>query len=163
LRTARDVATNMGALMGGAENVAKNLAGVSITREDIQAQGLTLAHWIRLNSRGFTQWGLAHELSHAWDAATGWQLSEGLEKFVGAKSSGILLWTQYDLGPNPPPKGADKSFNRLEDFAESVTTYMYSHEAQDFIREHFADKPEFHYANYYETRRALYVDALLRR
>ena len=68
---------------------------------------------------------------------------------------------EYEYGPWPPPKGADEHFNRLEDFAESVTTFVYPGEAQQFIRENYTNIPEFRYENYYRTPRAVYVAGLL--
>ena len=36
----------------------------------------------------------------------------------------------YDPGDGPPPCGIDSLFDRKEDFAESVTAYVYPGEAQ---------------------------------
>ena len=58
-----------------------------------------------------------------------------------------------------PPKGADERFNRFEDFAESVATFVYPVEARVFIQRRFPPDrfPDFQYENYYQTQRALYV------
>jgi hypothetical protein len=149
-------------VMGGAEGFRENLGGVSIGRKVMAAAGLvpTFGRSVWLNAGGFSKWTVVHELAHAWDRATGWQLSRRLEEFVGAETRGILGWLgvgEYDWRPGPPPKGADQNFNRFEDFAESVATFVYPDEAQRFIQDRFGNVPDFHYDNYYRTQRAVYV------
>lgn len=118
--------------------------------------GLGDSHRVTLNAAGFSKWTLIHELAHAWDAANGWALSKGLEQFTGGITTGILFWKKYQWG-DKPAKGADENFNRREDFAESVATFVYPENAQIYLHQHFSNQPQFLYTNYYQTRRALYV------
>jgi len=120
----------------------------------------------QVNRQGWVQYlDSVHELAHAWDAANGWRLSEELEEFTGGRTvrirTGWYRWREVYVYGGVPPKGADDNFNRREDFAESVTTFVYPGEAQLFIQRYFRDMPEFHYDNYYRTPRALYVARLL--
>jgi hypothetical protein len=102
------------------------------------------------------KWTVVHELAHSWDKSTGGQLSRGLEAFTGGKTTGWLFWQAYDPG-GVPPKGADADFNRSEDFAESLTTFIYPGEAQAFIQDRFRNSPRFHYESYYKLPRASYI------
>src|SRR6185436_13860041 len=93
---------------------------------------------------GWDSWRVTHELAHAWDANHGWKLSNELKQKTGGgfSLSGIVgYWfkrcdpTQpgcnhwgYRYG-GPPPKGADGGFDQREDFAESVTAYIYPAQA----------------------------------
>lgn len=96
------------------------------------------------------KWGVVHELAHTWDAANGMRLSQGLEDFTGGSTT---WWGEYKHG-GLPPKGADQYFNRKEDFAESVTAFVYPGKAQSEANK---KDVEFHYENYYRNQRALYV------
>jgi len=162
LETVLQAVGDLAGVMGGAERFRENLGGVRIARQQMRAGGRARAHRVWLNAGGFTKWTVVHELGHAWDAANSWRLSRGLEEFTGGRTvwewRGWLPRRIYKFG-GVPPKGADQRFNRLEDFAESVTTYVYPGEAQVFIQQHFPPDrfPDFQYENYYQTQRALYV------
>jgi hypothetical protein len=50
-----------------------------------------------------------------------------------------------------------------EDFAESVATYLYSGEAQDFLKDYFPKEkyPSLQYSDFKNTSRGKYVEYLL--
>jgi hypothetical protein len=108
---------------------------------------------IQLSATGrLSAWSVIHELAHVWDAKNQWKLSLALEKFTGGHTNPLLtkmkkrIPSQWDAGSygaeNKPgyygrkpgvnaygyfygdkPSGANWSFNRKEDFAESVAMY----------------------------------------
>ncbi len=150
-------------IMGGARQFRENLGGVEIFRKDMSNLGEAEAHKVWLRSRGsggfLIPWGgtwtVVHELAHAWDAVNGWQLSKELEEYTGGRTT---LFGEYVYG-GIPPKGADANFDRREDFAESVTAFVYPNIAQDFVQTHFPPEsyPNFQYENYYTLSRAAFV------
>lgn len=101
----------------------------------------------------FSTWTVIHELAHVWDAKNGWKLSVALQKYTGGFTSRFVsslkryfLPSQWDAQPHGPgktpglygrkpgcnaqgyfygdkPSGSNWSFNRREDFAESVVMY----------------------------------------
>ena len=63
-----------------------------------------------------------------------------------------------------PPAGSDQNFNRKEDFAESVTAYVYPAMVQARV-DRFKDGPYrelLYYADYTQTRRWAFVDGLIK-
>jgi len=140
--------------MGGNETFIRNLAGVTVRKADIGSHGgEALSHRVSLSTKGtFSAWTVVHEFAHAWDANYGWKLSRALEKYAGGYTSPVLslmmrLAGLSDSGlfkaENKPgrygrrpgcnragyfygdrPSGSNWSFNRIEDFAESVAMYM---------------------------------------
>ena len=157
--------TDLANLMGGAQQFRDNLGGVKIMRKIMGHPGEATAHevWLRsISNGGFSgywegTWTVVHELAHAWDAANGWQLSKDLEKYTGGKTR---WWAGKYIYGGIPSKGADGNFNRREDFAESVTTFIYPKKAQDFIQSVYANDPNlplYQYSNYYSLPRAAFV------
>jgi len=144
----------MAGFMGGNEKFAQNLGGVTVRKADMGSHsGEAVAHHVSLSTRGtFSAWTVVHEFAHAWDAACGWRLSRRLEKYTRGYTSPLLSYMKRlarlsDSGfldaENKPgrygrkpgcnragyfygdrPSGSNWSFNRVEDFAESVTMYM---------------------------------------
>ena len=140
--------------MGGDDRFIHHLGGVTIRKADIGSHGgEALAHRVALSKKGtFTAWTVVHELAHAWDANYGWRLSRLLEKYTGGFTSPTLsllkrLVRRSDsslfrpeqkpgrYGRKPRcnqagyfygdlPSGSNWSFNRKEDFAESVAMYI---------------------------------------
>lgn len=98
------------------------------------------------------KWGLIHELAHYWD----WKAKKELSSELVTATGGSTTWGRYNYG-GVPPKGADESFDRYEDFAESVTTFVYPGQAAAYIQAVHANNPRFHYRNYYQTPRAMYI------
>ena len=140
--------------MGGNANFIKNIGGVQIKKANIGSHGgEAYSHRVSLSEKGpFSAWTIVHELAHAWDANHRWQLSVALEKYTGGYTSlpfSFLkrLLGQRDSGFWKPeelpgrrgrfpgcnaagyfygdkPSGSNWSFNRKEDFAESVAMYV---------------------------------------
>ena len=101
----------------------------------------------------FSSWSVIHELAHVWDAKHDWKLSLALQKYTKGFTNRFLsglkryfMPAQWDAGAgdaaNQPggygrkpgcnlagyfygdrPSGSNWSFNRKEDFAESVVMY----------------------------------------
>lgn len=141
-------------LMGESANFVRQLGGVTVKKADIGTHGgEALAHQVSFSTKGsFSAWTVVHELAHAWDANFGWKLSRLLEKYTGGYTSPILSYLKQLAGlsdsallaseKNPgrygrrpgcnragyfygdKPSGSNWSFNRLEDFAESVAMYV---------------------------------------
>jgi hypothetical protein len=159
--------------MGGSERFRENLGGVRIARQEMQHAGLARAHRVWLNAAGFSQWTVVHELGHAWDAAQGWRLSREMQRAMGAGFAHPIrhffdrdnpdYW--YDPGQGPPPCGVDENFNRKEDFAEAVTAYIYSDEAQWRASSrgwpYHDPQRGYDYAHFHDTPRGQYISALM--
>jgi hypothetical protein len=144
----------MAGLMGGNEKFIQHIGGVTVRKADIGSHGgEALAHRVSLSTKGtFSAWTVVHEFAHAWDANYGWRLSRLLEKYTGGFTNPALslarrLVRLADSGTFKPenqpgrygrwpgcnragyfygdkPSGSNWSFNRLEDFAESVAMYV---------------------------------------
>jgi hypothetical protein len=144
----------MSELMGGNEKFVRRLGGVTVRKADIGTHGgEALAHRVTFSIKGsFSAWTVVHEFAHAWDANYGWRLSRLLEKYTGGFTSRPLSYLRRfvrlaDSGLLRPehkpgrygrwpgcnragyfygdkPSGSNWSFNRVEDFAESVAMYM---------------------------------------
>ena len=119
---------------------------------------------ITLNTgTGFDSWRVTHELAHAWDANYGWHLSGKMQQALGSGFRHPILhflfpdnpdyW--YDSGDGPPPAGIDKNFNAKEDFAESVTAYLYPDKALIL-----AQQRNYPYENFLETARGKFIQDL---
>jgi hypothetical protein len=144
----------MADIMGGSEKFVRSIGGVTVRKADIGSHGgEALAHRVTFSTKGsFSAWTAVHEFAHAWDANHGWRLSRQLEKYTRGYTSPPLAWVMRFMGlsdsgrfnpENKPgrygrrpgcnragyfygdkPSGSNWSFNRLEDFAESVAMYM---------------------------------------
>ena len=140
--------------MGGKEKFIEHLGGVTVRKSDIGTHGgEALAHKVSLSIKGsFSSWTVVHEFAHAWDANYRWRLSRLLEKYTGGftnpilagvlKAAGLSDTERLRPGKKPGrygrrpgcnragyfygdrPSGSNWSFNRLEDFAESVAMYI---------------------------------------
>jgi hypothetical protein len=144
----------MANIMGGSEKFIHHIGGVLVKKADIGTHGgEALDHRVSFSVKGsFSSWTVAHEFAHAWDANYNWNLSRLLEKYTGGFTSPTLallkrLVRLSDSGVRSPekrpgrygrrpgcnragyfygdrPSGSNWSFNRVEDFAESVAMYM---------------------------------------
>jgi hypothetical protein len=140
--------------MDGKENFVRHLGGVTVKKSDIGTHGgEALAHRVSLSVKGaFSSWTVVHEFAHAWDANYGWRLSKLLERYTGGftspflsgilKAAGLSDTERFRPGKQPGrygrrpgcnkagyfygdrPSGSNWSFNRVEDFAESVAMYI---------------------------------------
>jgi RHS repeat-associated protein len=161
--------------MGGTAKFRRNLGGVTVHRGEMN---LGSAHNIFLytykisysqtSAIGFDKWTVVHELAHAWDGNKLGLLSWNLMNFVGAS---YVLPQQlpsgdkyiYDPGVWPPPAGINIQFNHLEDFAESLTAFVYPQEAKDRASTRGISYGNYGYTNYYQTERAKYIAKILNR
>jgi hypothetical protein len=144
----------MAALMGGNAKFVRHLGGVTVRKADIGSHGgEALSHRVTFSLKGtFSAWTVVHEFAHAWDANYGWKLSRLLQKYTGGFTNRPLSYVRQlarlgDSGFLRPeqkpgrygrlpgcnragyfygdkPSGSNWSFNRLEDFAESVAMYI---------------------------------------
>ena len=144
----------MANIMGGTEKFCRHLGGVTVRKADIGSHGgEALSHRVTFSLKGsFSAWTVVHEFAHAWDANHGWRLSRLLEKYTGGFTSKSLSYVRQfirmtDSGFLRPeqkpgrygrwpgcnragyfygdkPSGSNWSFNRLEDFAESVAMFV---------------------------------------
>lgn len=122
-------------------------------------------------------------MAHAWDGNFGWKLSDKLEDYTVGYTNilgSAYKWLRGDCdlskmlpGCNNagyfyagiPPAGSDANFNRLEDFAESVTAYVYPIEAQRKIND-FLMNPNYrdflYYPDYTKTPRWAFINYLVK-
>ena len=141
-------------VMGGKEKFVNHLGGVTVKKADIGSHGgEALAHRVTFSIKGsFSSWTVVHEFAHAWDANYGWRLSRQLEKYTRGFTSPLVSRLiqiagfsdtarfrpetkpgRYGRRPGcnragyfygDKPSGSNWSFNRKEDFAESVAMYI---------------------------------------
>ena len=151
LQNAIDLIVNV---MGSKEKFVHHLGGVTVKKADIGSHGgEALAHRVTFSIKGsFSSWTVVHEFAHAWDANYGWRLSRQLEKYTRGFTSPLVsrliqIAGFSDTGRFRPetkpgrygrrpgcnragyfygdkPSGSNWSFNRKEDFAESVAMYV---------------------------------------
>lgn len=131
--------------------------------------GLTSKGMVRLNPRGLTEWTVVHELAHAWDAAEGWRLSAALRESTHSRAAwnwlkkcfpeSPLFW--YRVGSPPPPCGAGRNFNAREDFAESVTAYIFPDLALKKASKHNMPYEKFGYSHFHHTPRGVFIQELI--
>jgi hypothetical protein len=176
---------DLAAALGGPDRFAHNLGHITISQEAIQYRGLASSGGVKFTSSpvSIDQWTVVHELSHVWDAHFKWRLSLALERYTGGYTNWVAMLVKrlrsgFDAqrrlpGCNRfgyyyggiPPAGSDQNFNRKEDFAESVTAYVYPRLVQSRV-ERFKDDPQYghvlYYADYAQTRRWSFVDGLIK-
>jgi hypothetical protein len=141
---------DLSAAIGGDQSFRKKLGRVFIGAGHIAPNaGLTAPFWgglagaaIMFNNPMETwgnppEWTVVHELAHAWDFHSHGVCSRNLRMYVGASRKGGRLsairhflkrddpeyW--YWPGVSPPACGIDRNFNAMEDFAETVTAFLY--------------------------------------
>lgn len=141
-------------IMGETANFIRNFGGVTVKKSDIGTHGgEAVAHQVSFSTKGsFSPWTVVHEFGHAWDANYGWRLSRLLEKYTGGYTNPTLSYLKQLIGLSDSaflspekkpgrygrrpgcnkagyfygdkPSGSNWSFNRIEDFAESVAMYL---------------------------------------
>lgn len=142
---------------------------LSVRLEQMKSGGLTSRNLVRLNPAALTSWTIVHELAHAWDASQGWKISAWMAKETGSGFAHPLLhrlfpakrdyW--YAVGSPPPPCGVDAFFNRREDFAESVSAYLFPDEAKTRADERGWGYALYGYSHFHETPRGQLIQKLL--
>jgi hypothetical protein len=173
LQTVLDSVQDLANAMGGTDNFKTNLGGVTISQKSMKYGGVGKAHDVTMNANGFSKWAVVHELVHAWDGANGWDLSEDMKSSLGAGFDHPILhflfpnnrsyW--YDPGKGPPPAGLVANFNAREDFAESVTAFVYPGEASNAASNRgwpYNDSSRgYSYSSFLYTPRGQYIYALM--
>ena len=137
--------------------------------EDIPQGGLTSRRLVKLRPANLTEWTIVHELAHAWDAENNWQLSERMRKFTHSGFS--IPWLHkkfpdqkrfwYKVGSPPPPCGSDKNFNSVEDFAESLTAYVFPDLARKRASKKNASYEFQGYIHFHDTPRGQFIKNLI--
>ena len=125
---------------------------------------------LNLNPLNLSAWTVTHELAHALDAAHNWQLSQQMRKETGSgflfkslhytRPAWKVFW--YRVGSPPPPCGVDKNFNSLEDFAETVTAYIYPDEARRRAEARGYAYERWGYTHFHDTPRGKFFENLIR-
>jgi hypothetical protein len=140
--------------MGGDEKFVRNIGGATVKKADIGTHGgEAIAHQVSFSTKAsFSAWTVVHEFAHSWDANYGWNLSRLLEQYTGGYTNPILSYLKQLAGLSDSaflspeqkpgrygrrpgcnkagyfygdkPSGSNWSFNRVEDFAESVAMYV---------------------------------------
>jgi hypothetical protein len=137
--------------------------------EDIPYGGLTSLGLVRLNPRGLTEWTVVHELAHAWDVSTNWQISKRMSRathsYFPCRWLHQLFLTNktfwYHVGSPPAPCGSDRNFNALEDFAESLTAYVFPEDAHRKAAKRSASYEYNGYIHFHDTPRGEFIKQLV--
>jgi hypothetical protein len=142
---------------------------IKITLSEIKYGGLTITVYVKLNIQGFTEWTVVHELAHAWDAENAWNLSREMKRVTGSHfpfkpihmlfPSNKTFW--YHVGSPPPPCGIDRNFNALEDFAESVTAFVYPDIAHQRAVARGYPYETYGFSTFQQTPRGVFVSQLI--
>ncbi len=177
--------------MGGLNKFIFNIGGVTVLKAatvDPGAAAASALHRIKVNSRlddELNSWSAVHELAHVWDINSGNRFSAALAEITGSFTDPYHKPIKCDIDPNnprrlkrfrgcndagyyyggTPPAGAGVDFNILEDFAESVATYVYPDKAQQKLKDlKFKGDPNYdflYYDDYRKQPRWTYIYALM--
>jgi hypothetical protein len=153
------------------DTIGKNLGNALMASEMLikvavnQGNNFRLPYQICLDPRGLTEWTVTHELSHALDGSTNWRLSKRMRVETGSRfwlkflhqlrPEWRFFW--YHVGSPPPPCGVDRNFNSLEDFAESVTAYLFPEKASQKATDRGYPYARWGYSHFHETPRGIFV------
>lgn len=140
--------------IGGPDKFKQWTGGVTVRKADIGSHGgEALKQRVALSTKGtFSPWTVVHEFAHAWDARYNWGLSKALQKYTGGRTNVVSSFITKAFGKpdsgvwesekvpgrygrlpgcnaagyfyGDKPSGSNWSFNRKEDFAESVAMYV---------------------------------------
>jgi hypothetical protein len=138
--------------------------------QDIKQLGLPYKGRIVFNPRFLTEWTTVHELAHAWDAANNWLISDIMRKET--HSLFLFPWLHkmfpekklfwYRVGSPPAPCGVGKNFTAKEDFAESVTAYLFPEEAHRRASKRGFSYELNGYIHFHDTPRGKFIYSLFR-
>lgn len=137
-----EAAEDLVLLIGGAERFQREVRRVPIWRTQRRTRmaamaapvlGVVFFAGASWGDAAEFKWQTVHELAHVWDIRSCYRLSRGLKKATGS-SYGRFRWQspipfEYKPGGRwlegrPPP------LNALEDWADSVATYVYPDRAE---------------------------------
>ena len=142
LRHILEATEDLATLMGGPAAFRRELRWVLIWRVPwrtwMAAMAVPLLDVVYFKSASWgdppeLKWQTVHELAHVWDIRSFYRLSSGLKNASGS-SYGRFRWQppipfEYDPGDGWL-EGRKPPLNALEDWAESVATYVYPSHAQ---------------------------------
>ena len=167
LTTLNDACTDLVAAFNG--TVPGWMHGLRVQAEPIQALGLTSPGLIRFRTTGPSKWTVVHEFGHAWDFASGCTLSREMQRRTHSFDLFAPLrmafpdvpafW--YHVGSPPPPCGTDKNFTAMEDFAESVTAYVYPESAKQKAATRNFPYANFGVERFIDTSRGQFIKELI--
>ena len=192
LRTIRDGLKDLSRSMGGADKFRKFIGNATIKKAPksqcgTEFRGCTEMWWSRYvvfreggipptnvdvrNSSSIDKWTVVHEFAHAWDRSYGWDLSDGIGGYIGDRPKNCDSNNRKpgcnDAGyfyTGIPPAGSGIGFNQLEDFAESVTAFVYPSTAEAKVAVYKNDpqlRQYLYYSDYSQTTRWQYINALI--
>ena len=183
LNILRKGVVDLAGAMGSPDKFIQNIGAITISQVEMKYRGLASIHGIKFTASSISidEWTVVHELSHVWDANRRWQLSKALEHHTGGRTNVLEMALKRVLGEcdadrrmpgcnrfgyfygDVPPAGSDGNFNRKEDFAESVTAYVYPVIVQGRV-DRFKDDERYrdllYYSDYTQTQRWAFVDGL---
>jgi hypothetical protein len=131
-----------------------------------------------INYANLDKWTVVHEFGHAWDRNLNWQLAEKLEQYTKGHTSllekiGLSNCDTDQRLPGcnnagyfysgPPSTGSGSGFDKVEDFAESVTAAVYPTQAQSKVQKYLGHKlySGLYYADYTKTTRWSFINGLI--
>jgi hypothetical protein len=184
LHTLQKGVADLAHAMGGPDKFIQNVGSIAISQVEMKHRGLASVHGIKFTASEISidPWTVVHELAHVWDANSGWRLSKVFESHTGGRTNVVAMALKRVRGEcdekrrlpgcnrfgyfygDIPPAGSDQNFNRREDFAESVTAYVYPALVQGRV-DRFKDDDSYrdvlYYPDYTQTRRWAFVDGLI--
>lgn len=171
--------------MGGANRFIANIGRITLDQIEMKYRGLASVDGIKFTASSISidAWAVVHEMAHVWDANSSWRLSKALENYTGGHTNLLEMLVRKGRGQcdeqnrlpgcnrfgyfygDIPPAGSDQNFNRKEDFAESVTAYVYPALVQARV-DRFKDDDRYrevlYYSDYTKTPRWAFVDGLIK-
>ena len=142
LRHLAEAVVDLATLMGGSERFRRELRRVPIWRTQrrtpMAAMAAPLVGVVFFQGASWRdapefKWQTVHELAHVWDICSFYRLSRGLKRATGS-NYGRFRWQspipfEYEPG-GQWLEGRRPPLNALEDWADSVATYVYPSHAE---------------------------------
>jgi hypothetical protein len=141
LQRVHKAVTDLAKLMGASASFQREIGGVRISRSSRQtrlaAVTLPVIHVVYFESASWgdiseLKWQTVHELAHVWDMRKLLRLSSGLKRAAGGKYAFARRFPvprEYHPGETWLT-GRSAPLNALEDWADSVATYVYPDHAE---------------------------------
>lgn len=142
LRRVAEAVADMATLMGGPGRFKSELRWVIVSRVPLTTRFAAMAlpvvdvvyferaSWDRPQE---LKWQTVHELAHVWDIRRLFRLSRGLKQVIRSRYGGFAWQLPIPLKYEPGKqwlKGREPPLNSLEDWADSVATYVYHEYAE---------------------------------
>jgi len=167
--------------MGGLNKFLRNIHHLDVKKRYTEYKALFLPGSITVTNRhnNLSRTTIVHELAHAWDYSYGNNLSAGMELFTGGHTGGVhdssipynpctqdsrapgCNDAHYFYGGIPAYVSSSSHFNRKEDFAYSVSAYVYPNKfyAEYITTKYQEDYPGLIYTDFRNSRRWLFIHA----